>query len=502
MHTISQPGSQIHIMFSHLGVLALGLLLLWLIHYVLVASHILSPLSRLPAAHWSAHISSRWLRQACAQDGELNTLYTAHRKSGPIIRLAPGEVSVVSQEGLRKVYVGGLDKSSWYEQTFRVYGMPNLVCTLDHKTHSSVRRLIAGSYTKTYLQHAEDLRALSHRIVLERLLPDLSKRASSASDTNVMELFECMAVDFATGHLFGNTVGTDLLVSEDHRRPYVDEWRRVGGSSADAGRPLTEALILEKCRLASRICEEDQCRQEEQETVFAKLLRGLCDKAEQGGLNASEVITRCASEVADHVIASQETVSIIWTYIFYRLSQHPDVQELLRAELRSLESFNSSDKHDILLPEPASIERLPVLDAVVTETLRLHAANPARMRRVVPSAGLSLHGYFLPPKTIVSSNAYCLHRNEDVFAVPFEWHPGRWLSSASMETKCSHASDLHRMRKWLWAFGSGPRGCIGQYFAIQSMIHSTPLFLSCRLTSRSHKACGGSNILPVHHEAY
>lgn len=330
-------------MFIHCCGYVLALSSFWLAYRLLAALNILSPLSRLPAAHWSAHNSSRWLRQACTDVGELKTLYNAHHTHGSIVRIAPNEVSVISEEGLRKIYVGGLDKSDWYEQVFRVYGKPNLVCTLDHKTHAAVRRMIAGSYAKSYLQHAGGLRALSTRIIRDRLFPELGQLANSGTGTNVMELFECMAMDFVTGHLFGNSISTDLLGDKNNRERYFEEWQRASGSAAVARRPLTEALILERSRAAIDEYEGDTDGQQDRQPVVVKLYRGMHEHAKRTGLDASEVITQCASEMVDHVIATQETVSITWTYIFYRLSQRPALQESLRAQLQRLYATGTGD---------------------------------------------------------------------------------------------------------------------------------------------------------------
>ena len=104
------------------------------------------------------------------------------------------------------------------------------------------------------------------------------------------------------------------------------------------------------------------------------------------------------------------------------------------------------EEQALQLPSVASIDRLPLLNAVLYETLRLHAAAPNRQPRVVPPGGLVLHGYYIPPGTTVSSNAYTLHRSDEGFANPVEWLPQRWLSD-----------DSSTLRRWFWAFGSGGR---------------------------------------------
>ena len=121
-----------------LGILVLAL---WLAACLLLRTGILSPLLKVPAPHWSCHISALWFGHACASKGELKTLYASHQRLGPIVRLAPNEVSIVSEEGLKKVYTAGLDKSDWYKKIFPVYGVQNLVCTLDHATPVSYTHL-------------------------------------------------------------------------------------------------------------------------------------------------------------------------------------------------------------------------------------------------------------------------------------------------------------------------------------------------------------------------
>ena len=455
-------------MLSPLHVFGLLVISAWLAYRSLVASAYSLRSFKLPAAHWSCHLSTRWFDRKCTTVGELKTLYAVHARLGPIVRLGSNEVSVVSQEGLKTIYAGGLDKSDWYEQTFRVYGVQNLVCTLDHKTHSAVRKMIAGLYTKSYLQHSEDLARLSKRIISDRLLSNLSRCGQVAQGMDVVKLFECVGVDFITGHIFGNTAGTDFLGDQVSQDRYFGEWNKLRESPHLTDKPVTESLYMGMCEAAISSSKESMAGQESRPNVVAKMYKEMSSKAQHWNMTEGEVITRCASEMVDHIIATQETNTITWTYILYRLSQRPELQRMLRAELSTLRRDTTHHDDNEALPSPASIETLPLLNATVLETLRLHAANPARMRRVVSSAGLHLHGYFIPPGTIISSNAYCLHRNEDVFSKPLDWLPERWLSASKIEVGEVGASGACALRKWFWAFGSGPRGCIGQHFALQS----------------------------------
>lgn len=51
------------------------------------------------------------------------TIYKAHQKYGPIVRLEPSEISVNCVDGgIRTVYAGGFEKRDWYPRVFGAYG--------------------------------------------------------------------------------------------------------------------------------------------------------------------------------------------------------------------------------------------------------------------------------------------------------------------------------------------------------------------------------------------
>jgi cytochrome P450 len=82
----------------------------------------------------------------------------------------------------------------------------------------------------------------------------------------------------------------------------------------------------------------------------------------------------------------------------------------------------------------ARLKALPVLNAVLWETMRLHPAAISSLRRQVPRGGAPVAGtgsMWLPAGTVVSTATYTLQRDAAVFPQPDEWVPARWLASAS-----------------------------------------------------------------------
>jgi cytochrome P450 len=150
------------------------------------------------------------------------------------------------------------------------------------------------------------------------------------------------------------------------------------------------------------------------------------------------------------------------------MSRHPELQQKLRDEVLTLSPqiiWPPKTKEDFDLPSPKSVDGLPLLHAIIMETLRLHAPIPGMEPRLTPVGGCTLAGYTnIPANVQVSAMAYALHRNEEVFPEPERWDVERWLKPAD-------SADLKEMMRWFWAFGSGGRMCIGSNLAMQGEIH-------------------------------
>lgn len=105
----------------NIPVLALSVFVLLAIYKFIIHPIFLSPLSHVPDAHWTSPITPIWILwvRFCSQENK--TLHEAHLKYGPVLRLAPNELSVNELSGVRAVYTGGFEKGQWYS-IFDNYG--------------------------------------------------------------------------------------------------------------------------------------------------------------------------------------------------------------------------------------------------------------------------------------------------------------------------------------------------------------------------------------------
>jgi hypothetical protein len=89
-------------------------------HYVIHPTFV-SPLAPIPNAHWSAPYSRLWVLSIRFNKTENRTLHEAHKRLGPVLRVAPYELSVNDVDCVRTVYSGGFEKPAWYS-VFDNYG--------------------------------------------------------------------------------------------------------------------------------------------------------------------------------------------------------------------------------------------------------------------------------------------------------------------------------------------------------------------------------------------
>jgi cytochrome P450 len=167
----------------------------------------------------------------------------------------------------------------------------------------------------------------------------------------------------------------------------------------------------------------------------------------------------------DHLAAGHETSGITMTYLSWHLSQNLALQDALRKELLTLSPnmLLSSGSSMQNIPSSKDLDNLPLLHAVLMETLRLRAAIPGGQPRMTPNPSCSLGEFTdIPGGVRVGAQAHSIHRNAEVFPDPEKWDHKRWMDSEN-----GYTEEQRRERdRHFWAFSSGGRMCVGSNFAM------------------------------------
>ncbi|KAF2814331.1 cytochrome P450 [Mytilinidion resinicola] len=175
-----------------------------------------------------------------------------------------------------------------------------------------------------------------------------------------------------------------------------------------------------------------------------------------------------------NLVAGSDTTGTSLAVILYYVYRDPRILAKLRAELAAAGYDGSS---------PLTYRdgvRLPYLDAVVQEGLRIHPPIGLTLERVVPAGGWQMPdgGPLLPSGTKVGMNAWVSNRDESVFG-PEDvdgFVPERWMKRAG-ETEKEGGERIARMKKLMLTFGYGSRVCTGKSVALLELVKVVGTFV-------------------------
>jgi len=169
------------------------------------------------------------------------------------------------------------------------------------------------------------------------------------------------------------------------------------------------------------------------------------------------------------IFAGAETTASVLAAACCYLTHHPEKMRKLAGEIRT--AFASQDDIKFL-----STARLPYLNAVIHETLRLAPAVTGGGARVVDEDGITICQQPVPKGTLVGIPAYASFRSAHNFTHPTNFLPERWLSSDSSlfaptgtDPKFNSSTFTLDNTSALQPFSAGPRNCIGLNLAWAEM---------------------------------
>jgi cytochrome P450 len=269
---------------------------------------------------------------------------------------------------------------------------------------------------------------------------------------------------------FGTENGMDIvrLGREKERKHYLESGKKKlrGLEGREKAQKELERQCLDMCEKAENSMGNTENKGEESASTFPVVYNHLLVSlsASETSSSPKEIQLLMASELLDSIEAGREGIGITLTYTMHELCLHPSVQIALRNELRTLGpafAFSATGPPRLTSTNLRELDRLPLLEAVLTETLRLRMPAPGPNRRTVPKEGKVIEGRFIPAGTTIHASPYVINRNDIVFPNPDAWKPERWVKEDNSDKELGGGGD----RKWLMTFGSGSRMCLGNHFS-------------------------------------
>ena len=277
----------------------------------------------------------------------------------------------------------------------------------------------------------------------DALLARWEASADQGLPVNVTEGMSTMTLDIVLRSIFGRDL--DRLVAETGSNPF-------DLVTQDSARDLRFAYRFRSLnRLVAGLIERRRQEAEEHHDFVAMLMA-----ARDGGTGAPMSERELINEIMTLIVAGHETTATGLTWTWYLLSQHPDAEARLHAELDAL-----PERHPL---ELAASGELPVARAVVDEALRLYPPVWVFTRRALEAD--TLGGFAVQAGTDVILPTYVIHRHPRYWHEPDAFRPERFAPGGEGQG----ASFAYI------PFGAGPRRCLGDGFAIYEMLANLSRF--------------------------
>ena len=304
---------------------------------------------------------------------------------------------------MREIYgtSGKYTKSNFFDH-FVVYGERSIFTLKEYWEHQQKRGLMAGFWSKSSIMKGEVQEGIKERVraflkVIEESVRD------GGGEVNVYALNNCFAFDVVTRIVYGKKHGARTIEGECRERsillglkqsqvwgplkfnfPWFPNWRLA---NSFLPKTFTEGQTADKDLEEWNLKRLEKALGDEEDGEYTLLskLRLVRDK-EGKRLGRGYV----AAETYDDVLAGQETTAVALTYVMWYLSRNPEWQAKVCEEVRALRIEEGG------LPNAGDVDAAPLLNAFVTEVLRVNPGSGGRQERLVPRGGKVYEGFFLP----------------------------------------------------------------------------------------------------------
>ncbi len=275
------------------------------------------------------------------------------------------------------------------------------------------------------------------------------ERGGGHCDVEVNDAMTALALNIASKTLFGADVSDQTALLGE----------AIAFLSDEAVRELQEPLTLPRWFPAARvrrkweaielidrttrdIIAERRASGEDRGDLLSMLLHAVDDEGDGGGMTDEQA----RDEAVTLFLAGHDTSAAALTWVFYHLARNEGVRGRVERELDALGGAT---------PTIADLKRLPYLEMVVKETLRLNPPAVGLFPRQATEE-VEIGGHRVRRGEQVQLLTYVTQRDPRWFPAPERFDPERF-APGRVEEIPPHA---------YFPFGAGPRVCIGRQFAL------------------------------------
>ncbi|CAG2108247.1 unnamed protein product, partial [Medioppia subpectinata] len=232
---------------------------------------------------------------------------------------------------------------------------------------------------------------------VEGFMNTLSEYAKDKHEINAKNMYGCLTMDVIANCAFA----TKINAFKDPNNAFVVNGRDV-------------FKVPDNINDESDRYEEHHINQGEEELEIEKKILSI--KQSNKFITEDEMI----GQGFIVFIAGYETTATTLSFCSYELALNPDVQQKLYKEVMSSMDTNGEIDYEVLT-------KLPFLDAVIAETLRLHSPVVKISKIAAQDYKLGNTGITVFKGQVVEIPVHAIHHSEDFYPNPKKFIPDRFL---------------------------------------------------------------------------
>ncbi|KAK4209072.1 cytochrome P450 [Rhypophila decipiens] len=417
-----------------------------------------------------------WLARSETGGRLYKDVYEVNQKYGPIARIGPNELVtddpylIRHMTNVRSEY----RRSEWY------YGMrfdptkDNVLSTRDEVAHNKLRAKMAAGYSGKEVDNLEPIidrnllsliSLLEERYIAKKKPFDFARKAQfftldAISDLSYGRPFGYLANDEDMFSYIGMTEAQLPTIMLTSVYPILVDL---------LSSPLLNRLVpsdkdlLGLGRITGIVKKIVAERFEPNPNLDKKTRRDMLASFIAHGLTQDEA----ESEVIMQIMAGSDTTATAIRATMLHVITNPRILGKIHGELAQNEYTATSPPRDRIISSEESARRLPYMQAVIKEGLRIHPPVPALTSKVVPPGGDTWGGVYLPAGTKVGCAGLGVMRNPRIWGDnAAEFRPERWIEVVERGDK----DKLREMEATLdLAFSSGRWLCLGRNVAFMEL---------------------------------
>ncbi|KAI1318351.1 cytochrome P450 [Xylariaceae sp. FL0255] len=405
---------------------------------------------------WYARVSKLWHPWAARNCQNHLVLDALHKKYGDFVRTGPAEVTIfhpavfVAMDGPQSSCI----KSEWYDL---LHPFKSLVTSRSKSVHAARRRQWSNCFSPKATAHHQ-AKIFSHILELDKSIEVLARTGQPAQMRNLCFWFAFDSMgDFTLStsfnmlrdqqwhHIISRIQRAMSLLGPFGTVPWLVQLTFRLAPSVGHLRDWRETVAWARQQMLSRLFDRGS-----KEPIY-DLAHFLVEGQEEGITEQDLSWLHGDSLLA--IVAGSEPVAYTLVGIFRELSLHPDHIDKIHKELAGV---------DILSLGVESLQvlsKLPHLNAVINESLRLYPTLLTGGARKTSEKGVIVGDTFIPAHTTIISPRYTITRRDDCFARGSEFIPERWTTSPEL---------IHNIAAFS-PFGSGHHSCLGRSLALDTM---------------------------------